>query len=113
FAVPALFLVWVNLHGGWIVGGGVLAIWTVVSLLKDRSSAVLLVSVGVLSLAATLINPYGWHMWEFLGTTVRMTRPITEWQPIFTTPPMAWIPWLAVSAGVALSLFAPRRPPLA
>src|SRR6185295_7057140 len=26
--LPPLFAVWANLHGGWLVGGGVVALWT-------------------------------------------------------------------------------------
>jgi hypothetical protein len=33
--------------------------------------------------AATLINPYGWRMWMFLLSTVRVTRDITEWRPLW------------------------------
>jgi len=50
------------------------------------------------SVAATLLNPYGVGLWTFIATTVRMTRPIDEWQSLWRTPVLNWIPWgLAVS----------------
>jgi hypothetical protein len=109
-AIPAVFLLWVNAHGGWVVGAGILAVWTAARFLTDRSSRTLLAGVGVLSMLATLVNPYGWHMWEFLGATVRMTRPVTEWQPLLTTPVVAWIPWFVAGVAVALSIGSPNRP---
>jgi hypothetical protein len=107
-----LFLLWVNVHGGWIVGAGVLAVWITGNFLSGHFSRGLLASVGLLSMLSTLVNPYGWHMWEFLGATVRMTRPVTEWQPLLTTPWIAWIPWFGVGLAVVLSLFATNRPPM-
>src|SRR5262245_15448029 len=43
-AFPALFLFWVNVHGGWIVGAGVLVIWIATNLWTDRSSRQLLMA---------------------------------------------------------------------
>jgi hypothetical protein len=111
-AFPSLFMLWVNLHGGWIVGAGALAIWTFCRFWTDPRSRGFLATVALMSALATLVNPYGWHMWEFLGATVRMSRPISEWQPLFTTPVVAWIPWFVLSVGVAFSLSATERPPI-
>jgi hypothetical protein len=85
-AVAALMAVWVNLHGGWIVGGGTLALWTACTLVSaaPRREKALLVAATTAGWAATLINPYGWHMWAFLSETVGFGRAdITEWQPVF------------------------------
>jgi hypothetical protein len=80
--VPLLFAAWVNFHGGWIVGGGVLAIWAVMSL-RNREGVLLFV-VGAMALVGTLANPYGWQMWQFLMTTVGFGRAeITDWQPLY------------------------------
>jgi hypothetical protein len=110
-AFPFLFLFWVNQHGGWIVGAAVLAIW-VVGNFWNSASRWLLAGVASLSALSTLLNPYGWRLWEFLAETVRLSRPVSEWQLLITTPIAAWIPWLAVSIGVALSLRATNRPPM-
>ena len=76
--------VWANLHGGWIVGMGVLGVWGAVEVFERPST---MVRWGVLlgaCVLATLVTPYGWGLWEFLATTVRMGREITEWQPTFS-----------------------------
>jgi hypothetical protein len=82
--IPLLFAAWVNFHGGWIVGGGVLALWAVLTLVTGRREGVLLFAVGAMALVGTLANPYGWRMWEFLMTTVGFGRAeITDWQPLY------------------------------
>jgi hypothetical protein len=68
--------------------------------------------VAVLSALSTLLNPYGWQLWRFLAGTVRLSRPISEWQPLLTTPVVAWISWFVVSIGVALALMARKKPQL-
>jgi hypothetical protein len=84
--IPLVFAAWVNLHGGWMVGGGVLAMWALLTLTtsvpKQEKGALFL--AGALALMATLANPYGWGMWEFLWTTVGFGRAeITDWQPLY------------------------------
>jgi hypothetical protein len=86
--IPLLFAAWVNFHGGWIVGGGVLALWAVLTLVTGRGESpregVLLFAVGAMALVGTLANPYGWRMWQFLMTTVGFGRAeITDWQPLY------------------------------
>ena len=85
--LPALFAVWANLHGGWIVGGAVIVLWTAALLMSgERRQALYLMATGALSLAATLATPYGFGLWRFLQETVGFSRPeITEWQPIYVT----------------------------
>jgi hypothetical protein len=103
-ALPVLTAVWVNTHGGWIVGLGVLAIW--VGLTAATSSwprRVALIGILVACIAATLANPYGYGMWHFLLGTVGFDRPlIADWQPLHELPPAFWIPWV-VSLGLVLS----------
>jgi len=82
--IPLVFALWVNLHGGWIVGGGVLAIWALATLPTNvgRVEKAVLFAGGGASLLATLVNPYGWRMWLFLQQTVGFGRAeITDWQP--------------------------------
>jgi hypothetical protein len=102
--VPILLALWANLHGGWIVGFGVLVSWTIGELLiRERANTPpsVAISVAFLSLLATLLTPYGWRLWEFLLQTVRLGRDITEWRPLFDHPPVETVPWLiAVCASV-------------
>jgi hypothetical protein len=103
-AIPALFALWANLHGGWIVGMGVGALWLVgraidrwtvskptwspplggpeVRLKPDATGFETGAALAA-GLAATLLNPYGWQLWRFLLTTVRPSRAISEWRPVW------------------------------
>ena len=85
--LPALFAAWANLHGGWIVGGAVVVLWTAALLMSgERRQAFALMATGALSAVATLATPYGFGMWQFLGETVGFSRPeISEWQPVLVT----------------------------
>jgi hypothetical protein len=89
-AVPLCFAVWANLHGGWIVGLAVLGIWILgdVCLRRTASRLQTLAAVGALSVLATLLNPYGVGLWQFVAGTVRPARPdITDWKPLLDLPP--------------------------
>jgi hypothetical protein len=100
YLIPLLFAAWVNLHGGWIVGGGVLAMWAVLTLpgSATRSEKGALFLVGGLALAGTLVNPYGWHMWLFLRETVGFGRAeITDWQPLYRLGPAYVALWLVLA----------------
>jgi hypothetical protein len=97
-AVAALlFAVWANLHGGWITGGAVLAVYATVRSIRSPAQAPRWIALGAASLLATLVNPYGVGLWRFLGSTVRATRPdITEWRPFsLHEPAIMWVSILA------------------
>ncbi len=101
--VPPAMALWVNFHGGWVVGLGVVGLWAALRMLhasgRERGCLAALV---VASAAATLVNPYGVGMWTFLAETVRVHRPmIADWQPTYRLPPAFWTPWL-VSAGITV-----------
>jgi hypothetical protein len=111
-ALPMLFAVWVNVHGGWIVGAGLLAVWTSVQICRPHAPRLLIASVALLSALGTLVNPYGWQMWAFLAGTVRLSRDILEWRPLLTLPALDWLPWFLVVLGVSVCALAKPRPPL-
>jgi hypothetical protein len=67
----------------------------------------MIVGVAVLSVLATLVNPYGWTMWAFLASTVRPTRAITEWQPLTSAPLLVTVTW-TIAALTLLVLVATR-----
>ena len=112
FAVPAMFLLWVNLHGGWIVGAGLLAMWTAFQLVNPADTRARIVAVALFSALATLINPYGLGMWAFLAGTVRMSRAISEWQPLFTSSILAPVTWTAMILATLFLVITRPRPPV-
>jgi hypothetical protein len=104
--VPLVMALWVNLHGGWIVGFGVLGLWSLATAVtsgwRDR---VTLTALLAIAFAATLVNPYGFEMWDFLAATVRVERPmIADWQPMHALPASLWFAWIAAAGVVTLTM---------
>jgi hypothetical protein len=89
WAIPVVFAVWVNLHGGWLVGLGVLAIWLLGATFQAAGGhrRFVLLGAGAASVLATLLNPYGVGLWTFVAATVRLARPeINDWKPLLHLP---------------------------
>ena len=103
-ATMLLFGFWANLHGGWITGAAVLCVYASVRAWRERKALLRWIAIVGLSLAATLVNPYGPGLWQFLIRTVRSSRPdITEWQPLsLALPPSP--DWIGVIAPIALAV---------
>ena len=109
--LPLLFALWANVHGGWVVGLGVLGIWGLADGWSDRTRRVEWALVLGSSAAATLVTPYGWTLWRFLWNSVGLSRQITEWQPLWTATAPNWVPWMltTVAAVWAISRTPGRR----
>jgi hypothetical protein len=86
-ALPALFMLWANLHGAWIVGLGFLWAWAATAAIRRcLPTPWLLFAVGAGTLA-TLANPYAVGLWSFILETVRLGRAdIQDWQPLILLP---------------------------
>ena len=110
--LPLLFVVWVNAHGGWIVGAGLLGVWTAFQMLRPQNGRVLPAAIAGLSALATLINPYGFQMWGFLAGTVRFSRDNYEWLPLMTLPWFSWMPLVLVLLLVVACVLSRHRPPI-
>jgi len=110
--VPIVMCAWANLHGGWIVGLGALIVWSVIRVAgrQCRCEALTLVAVTLLSCVATLINPYGFHLWLFIQSTVSLHRPmVSDWQPVYTLPVAFWSAWGVSFASAIFVLSRVRR----
>ncbi len=88
FCLPLLMLVWVNLHGGFLMGWaliiGVVG-WKTVERIALEKSVPGLKHLWICLLAvslSTLINPYGYRLLVFLYQTLSLPRAITEWAPV-------------------------------
>jgi hypothetical protein len=109
--VPIIFALWANLHGGWLVGLGAFGLWCAFNVVRaDRfgRSQVLLVIIALASGLATLANPYGVRLIQFLSETVRLSREIGDWQPLFALPRVALIPWF-VATFLAIAALTTRQ----
>ena len=98
--LPALFALWVNCHGGWIVGAGVLLAWAAGDVFARPLRWRMWVPVVAASVLSTLANPYGYGLWLFMAETVRVTRDVPEWYPLWSTPFLNWPPWILATGAI-------------
>lgn len=118
-------VLWCNLHGGFVAGLGLLALYALGEALSRRPFWPYLL-ILLLSSLATLINPYGLAYWSYIFQAVTMPRPeIPEWfsfykiwksslpkEPIiyflaimfFSVSLVVWAKWREITAGLALAV---------
>jgi len=114
--VPLLAL-WVNLHGGFIVGLGLLS-WFAVCVAIDRhygrrSTRFFYTTLAAASLAwlATLVNPYGPELYGWLWRSLSASRSglITEWSTAFKYRPQLAVLGFYIVSALTLFLFLTSR----
>jgi hypothetical protein len=101
WALPILMLVWVNLHGMFILGIILWGIYLVGSLLDHPSKAWFsstktksMMLAGSFSLMATFLSPSGFHIWGAivsLGSNSYITSKIPEYQSANFHLPETWL----------------------
>lgn len=107
--VPGVFLLWANVHGGWLFG--LAGVWCQASLARSQRG----VAVAAASTLATLVNPYGSGLWSAIAEAMsRGWSDLTEWQPIWrlSAGVDALFLWLLVASATAF-LLTRVRPPVA
>jgi len=114
FALPLIMIIWVNMHGSFMVGFSLLwAYWLEAWVQGQRARLRQLVQVTVLCSLALLCNPYGIGLYQAVMGTMGsvMKMQISEWQPYnigISNASAAWVIMMILSAG-----FASKRIPLA
>ncbi len=105
--LPPVMVLWVNLHGGYMLGLGLVAIYFVAGLLSQRLPTEPLVGslgrlaiAGILCLLATLVNPNTyqilWYPFDTLTSTA-MRKYVVDWpSPDFHS--MLFLPFLLMLA---------------
>ena len=86
FLLPAIMVLWANLHGGFLIGLIIVGIFCGVALLRrDWVNFKIYDFVGVGCFIATLINPLCWHIYEGLASVLGHFSQayITEWWPYY------------------------------
>jgi hypothetical protein len=81
--LPPLFLVWANLHAGFIIGLGIAVVGLLTARTAGRRPRLLLAAAIAAGALATLVNPAGPGLWAYVGTTFTnptLTGVVTEWQ---------------------------------
>jgi hypothetical protein len=122
FVPPVLLAVWVNVHGGFPVGLALIGCYFVAVLVAggwrqglsvlrdDRLAALGACLLG--SVLATLANPYGWHVYQYVGltSTAATARHIDEWLPSGLDMLIGKVLALSVVLLVVLFAMPGRRP---
>ena len=91
FLLPVLMLLWVNLHGGFLLGFLIVGVFCGVALLRrDWVNFKIYCFAGAGCFVATFINPLGWHIYEGVATTLGhfVQEEITEWWSYFANMTM-------------------------
>jgi hypothetical protein len=86
FSLPAIMLLWANLHGGFLLGLFIVGVFCAVALLRrDWTNLKIFSIAGVGCFIATFINPLGWHIYEGVACTLGhfAQANITEWGPYY------------------------------
>jgi hypothetical protein len=117
-ALPAVMILWVNLHPGFVVGLLVLGVWSATGLLRywlsgdaedrrrRRNQALWFCLTLTACLAATCVNPYFWgldgHIVPYLFSSSSVTSHVAEWlSPDFRNPRLHWFELLLPLAAAA------------
>lgn len=111
---PPLFLLWANLHGGFVLGLLIFLIWLAVLFLKivlkkEKIGEIRLPGIiFVISVAVTFINPFGMALYEgiFLHVSGDLFSAIGEWTPPFVFSSLWWnLVLLCLMVSFSLYLF--------
>jgi hypothetical protein len=119
FSLFPLFMLWANLHGGFLIGFAVFGYYIfyqcILLILKKRKNIkeiFFLISIFILSILTTLITPYGIELYSFLTTysdTFYMTH-INEWLSAFHYPIVYYqLFYNALYATILLLIFVDRK----
>ncbi len=86
----AIHVLWVNVHGGFVVGLVVMMLYIAEQVLRKQPVGHL-VATTIAMFALIMANPYGWHYCPYIWDALWLDRPlITEWRPLWH----AWGPVL-------------------
>ena len=88
WSLPIIMVVWVNCHGGFLIGVGMFPVAVGCEYLtcrvknKDTRHLRRMIFWLILTELAVLINPYGYHLLSFLYETLSVPRGVSEWDPV-------------------------------
>ena len=86
-SVPLLMLVWLNCHGGFVIGLGFLSLLALLAQFDGSLPARRLTVCAIASTATIFVNPYGLRYAAFIIEALSMRRElIDEWKPVSLLP---------------------------
>jgi hypothetical protein len=123
FLLPLLMVLWVNLHGGFVLGFPILGVFCGTALLRRDWANFRIYSFAAAGcLLAIFINPLGWHIYDGLTATLGhfVQANITEWQSYYSNitapgnlaPAMPGILYILLFVGFELRFGTSRSVPL-
>ena len=86
FLLPPMMVLWVNMHGGFLLGFLVIGVFGGAALLRrDWAAFKIYGFMGAACFVAIFINPLGWHIHDGVTATLGnfVQAYITEWQSYF------------------------------
>jgi hypothetical protein len=108
-----IFPVWVNVHGGFVVGIGLLALYVLERAILRQPFLHLLLLLAA-SVIEVFINPFGAAYFTYIARALAMSRPhIQEWRPVWAYGPWWTTVFIAalVIATYAVAKIGVRRAP--
>jgi hypothetical protein len=102
--IPVMAVCWANLHGSFVMAPALVGLAFLEDLIRhDRVGAKQLLLVGLATMGATVITPFGWHVWSYaieISTNPVIRKSITEWAPI-TLGTFAGVTFFVSAAAIA------------
>lgn len=98
--LPILMVFWVNIHGGFIMGLGILLYRLLYATFSRTKAPKGILLITLLAFASTFINPYTVNIWREVFSTYfddKLRSEISEWKPLLLRISEFHIPTLAIS----------------
>jgi hypothetical protein len=97
-----IFPLWVNLHGGFVVGLGFVVLFALEQAIARQPIGTALIALNGMTLEVFL-NPYGVRYLDYLARAITMARPrIPEWSPLWS---LRWSIVLVFGIAIAIWLY--------
>jgi len=103
--VPFLVLVWANVHGSFVLAFVLLGFAWLEDYPTGRATARLVATVGAVSAATTLVNPFGIRVWSYVADVVgnsTVSGRVAEWAPPSVRTPIGLVFLASVLAVFAI-----------
>jgi hypothetical protein len=95
-----MFLLWINVHAGFLLGVGVLGVHWAERMMRGEPHRHLL-AIGLGLTVLILANPYGSEYYGYLFRSATMLRPhVSEWAPLWRTSSPADVVMFVVSLAI-------------
>ncbi len=98
--LPVIMVLWVNMHGSFALGIGVLTLKYLHGFFTHRKISKNDLIIILMTYAATLLNPYGIRIWQEVFATLgddKLRTQVSEWNPLFLRLTFFHIPLMALS----------------